>query len=131
MILRCHQESKRQFEGVVNLAIVDAKREAFAHAREGGQDAIATWRYVNVKIADRLNEATVKRDLLLGLTQRGRSRTRIDSLNLTARKRNLRRVVRKLGGALRTPRAMIGTSTAAVRIGRIAAIAAITAGSAS
>src|SRR5262245_5428102 len=43
MILRCHQERERHFEDVVNLAIVDAEREAFANARESGQDAIATW----------------------------------------------------------------------------------------
>ena len=44
MVLWCHQECERHFEGVVNLAAVEAKREAFAHARKGGHDAIATRR---------------------------------------------------------------------------------------
>src|SRR5262249_16490707 len=82
---RCHQERERHFEGVVNFAILDAKREAFAHAREGGQDAIATRRHMDVKIADRLNEAAVERDLLLSLTQHGHSRTRINSLEADIR----------------------------------------------
>ena len=40
---------------------------------------------MDVKIADRLNEAAVEPDLLLGFTQRGRSRARITGVDLAAR----------------------------------------------
>src|SRR5262249_52987495 len=56
---------------------------------------------MDVKIADRLNKAAVERDLLLGLTQRGRSRARIISVDLAAWERNLPSVVREMGCALR------------------------------
>src|SRR5262249_38296404 len=69
IILRCHQENERHFKGVVNLVAAEAKRKALAHARDGGHDAVITGRYMDVKIADRLNKVAVKRDLLLGLTQ--------------------------------------------------------------
>jgi hypothetical protein len=49
MILRCHQESERRLEGVVNLAAVEVKREAFVHPREDRQDAIATRCDLDVK----------------------------------------------------------------------------------
>ena len=60
MILRCHQESEGHFEDVIDLIAAEANREAFAHAREDGQDAIATRRYMDIKIADRLNEPAIQ-----------------------------------------------------------------------
>src|SRR5262245_46288402 len=71
IIFRFHQEGEWHLEGVVNLVAVDAKRKTFAHTRKGGQDAIATRSYMDIKIADRLNEAAVERDLFLGLAERG------------------------------------------------------------
>src|SRR4051794_25336887 len=54
-----------------------------------------------VEIADRLNEAAVECDLLLGLAQRGRSRARINGVDLAAWECNLPSVVHKMRGALR------------------------------
>ena len=56
---------------------------------------------MDVKIADRLNEAAVEPYLFLGFTQRGRSRARINGVNLAAREGNFRSVSRKMKGALR------------------------------
>ena len=91
---------------------------------------------MDVKIADRLNEAAVEPYLLLGFTQRGRSRARINGVNLAAREGNFRSVSRKMKGALREQHRRLRPRNdrdehTAVRLGGTAAIAAITAGSAS
>src|SRR5262249_34135067 len=101
VILRCHQEGQRNFEGGVDLARTDPKCEAFADAREGRHNAVATRRYVHVKIADRFHEAAVERDLLLGLAQRGFCRGRVINFHLATRKRYLACMVREMTG---TPR---------------------------
>ena len=100
MILRCHQESEGRFEGVIDLIAAEANRETFAHAREDGQDAIATRRYMNIKLADRLSEPAIQRDFLLGLAQRGRCGARINCVDLAAWKGNLSCVVCKMRSAL-------------------------------
>ena len=69
--------------------------------REDGQDAIATRRYMDIKIADRLNEPAIQRDFLLGLSQRGRCGARINCVDLAAWKGNLSCVICKMRSALR------------------------------
>jgi hypothetical protein len=89
-----HQESERHFEGVVNLVAVQLKCKARSHARDHGHDAMAPGGYVNVEIAERLDKAAGKRDLLLGLTQSGRSGAFVAGIDLAAGKRNLPGAVR-------------------------------------
>ena len=100
VVLRCHQESKRHLEGVVGLITVQPKHKARLHARQHGHDTITEGSYVDVKIADGLDKAAAKRDLLLGLTQRGCRRAFVPDINLSAWELNLSRVVGKMCGAL-------------------------------
>ena len=99
VVLGRHQESERHLESVIGLVAVQPKRKAGPHAREHGHDAIAERSHVNVKIADRFDKAAAKRDLLLGLAQRGRGRAFVTGINLSAGERNLSRVVGKMCSA--------------------------------
>src|SRR5262249_44724909 len=56
--------------------------------------------HVNVKIANRFDKPPAKRDLLLGLAQRGRGWAFVTGINLSAGKRNLSPVIRKMCCAL-------------------------------
>src|SRR4029079_9754109 len=89
VVLGRHQESERHLESVIGLVAVEPKRKAWPHAREHGQNAVTERGHVNVKIADRLDKAAAKCDLLLGLAQRGRGRAFVTGINLSTGKRNL------------------------------------------
>src|ERR1700688_5151985 len=79
-----HQESERHLEGGFHLAGVEPELEARLHARDHRHDAIAERGHVEIEIAERLDEAAVEPDFLLGLAQRGCERDRIVSFNLAA-----------------------------------------------
>ena len=55
---------------------------------------------LNVEIAERLDKAAVKRNLLFGLAQRGHSWAFVTGIDLAAGKRNLPGMVGMMCGAL-------------------------------
>src|SRR5262245_51473809 len=93
MIDRVHQEGKWHLEGIVDLVTAEREREARGHERQRRQDAKAERGAIDVEIANRVDEALIKPDLLKSFAQRRVARRAVGRFDLATGKSNLAGVI--------------------------------------